>query len=76
MGKDDREVSAIGHDQRGQEIELRKSEQDGVEGGAGREVHGAEATGVTLRLHGKLEGRGETLRVMLRFLLWTTRHYK
>ena len=76
MGKDDREVSAIGHDQRGQEIELRKSEQDGVEGGAGREVRGAEATGVTLRLHGKLEGWGETLRVTLRFLLWTTRHYK
>ena len=69
MGKDDREVSAIGHDQRGQEIELRKSEQDGVEGGAGREVRGAEATGVTLQLHGKLVGWAETPRVTLRFLL-------
>ena len=47
-----------------------------MEGGVGREMCGAKATGVTLRSHGKLDGRGETLRVMLKFLLWTARHCK
>lgn len=40
-----------------------------MEGGAGREARGAEATGVILRPHGKLERWGGTRRVMLRFLL-------